>query len=136
MPADPVVAALTAALGERGVLTDAADRARFETGWRYGVGTARCIARPASTAEVAATLRICGEHGARVVAQGANTGLVASSTPDGSGTMVVLSLERLNKTIELDRNGRTVLADGGVLLSELNGALGKEGFWFPVDLGA
>ena len=72
----------------------------------------------------------------RVVPQGANTGLVASSTPDASGTMVVLSLERLNKTIELDRAGRTVLVDGGVLLSQLNEALAKEGFWFPVDLGA
>lgn len=136
MPADPVVAALVAALGERGVLTDATDRARFETGWRYGKGTARCIARPASTAECAATLRICGEHGARVVAQGANTGLVASSTPDSSGSMVVLSLERLNKGIEFDRHGRTVLVDGGVLLSQLNEALAKHGFWFPVDLGA
>src|SRR5688500_9312977 len=109
MTADPVVAALVRALGDRGVLTEAADRARFETGWRYGKGTARCIARPASTEEVAATLRVCGEHRVRVVAQGANTGLVASSTPDGSGSMVVLSLERLNRTIELDRHGRTVL---------------------------
>lgn len=134
--ADPVVAALVAALTERGVLTSPEDRARFETGWRYGKGTARCVARPASTAEVAATLRICAQHGARVVAQGANTGLVASSTPDASGSMVVLSLERMNRTIELDRRGRTVLVDGGVLLSQLNQALAADGFWFPVDLGA
>jgi FAD/FMN-containing dehydrogenase len=50
--------------------------------------------------------------------------------------MVVLSLERLNKTIELDQNARTVLVDGGVLLSQLNEALAPHGFWFPVDLGA
>lgn len=136
MTADPVVQALLRALGERGVLQTPEDRARFETGWRYGKGTARCIARPASTAEVAATLRLCGEHGVRVVAQGANTGLVASSTPDATGTMVVLSLERLNQTIEVDRAGRTVLVDGGVLLSELNAALRPHGGWFPVDLGA
>ena len=136
MTADPLVLALTKALGERALLTSPEDRARFESGWRYGKGIARCIVRPASTAEVAQALRICGEHGARVVPQGANTGLVASSTPDGSGAMVVLSLERLNKTIELDRAGRTVLVDGGVLLSQLNEALAKDGFWFPVDLGA
>jgi hypothetical protein len=63
------------------------------------------------------------EHGARVVAQGANSGLVAASTPDASGSMVVLSLERLNRRIELDVHGRTVLVDGGVLLSQLNEAL-------------
>src|SRR5262245_17450207 len=120
--ADAVVAALVQALGERGVLTSPEDRARFETGWRYGKGTARCIVRPANTAEVATALRVCGEHGVRIVPQGANTGLVASSTPDASGSMVVLSLERLNRTIELDRAGRTVLVDGGVLLSQLNEA--------------
>ena len=136
MTVDPVVSALTAALGERAVLTAPEDRARFETGWRYGKGIARCIVRPASTAEVATALRICGEHGVRVVPQGANTGLVAASTPDASGAMVVLSLERLNKTIALDRSGRTVLVDGGVLLSQLNEALAKDGYWFPVDLGA
>ena len=136
MTADPLVLALTTALGERAVLTSPEDRARFETGWRYGKGIARCIVRPASTAEVATALRLCGEHGARVVPQGANTGLVASSTPDMDGAMVVLSLERLNKTIEVDRAGRTVLVDGGVLLSQLNEALAKDGFWFPVDLGA
>lgn len=134
--ADAVVAALVQALGERGVLTSPEDRARFETGWRYGKGTARCVVRPATTPEVAAALRVCGAHGVRVVPQGANTGLVASSTPDASGAMVVLSLERLNRTIELDRAGRTVLVDGGVLLSQLNAALAPAGFWFPVDLGA
>ncbi len=136
MTADPLVLALTTALGDRAVLTSPEDRARFESGWRYGKGIARCIVRPASTAEVATALRLCGEHGARVVPQGANTGLVASSTPDMGGAMVVLSLERLNKTIEVDRAGRTVLVDGGVLLSQLNEALAKDGFWFPVDLGA
>ena len=133
---DALVAALLRSLGDRGVLTGEADRARFETGWRYGKGKARCVVRPASTAEVASALRLCGEHGARVVPQGANTGLVAASTPDASGDMVVLSLERLNQTIELDRAGRTVLVDGGVLLSQLNEALAPHGFWFPVDLGA
>ena len=133
---DVLVAALRQALGERGVLESAEDRARFETGWRYGKGTARCIARPDSTDQVATVLRLCAQHGARVVAQGANTGLVASSTPDASGAMVVLSLERLNRTIDVDVEGRTVLVDGGVLLSQLNETLQPHGFWFPVDLGA
>lgn len=133
---DALVAALLASLGDRGVFSDAADRVRYERGWRYGRGAARCVARPASTAEVAATLRLCAEHGARVVPQGANTGLVAGSTPDDGGGMVVMSLERLNQTIELDEEDRTVLVDGGVLLSQLNERLAAQDLWFPVDLGA
>ena len=133
---DALVAALHAALGERGVLTEPVDRARFETGWRYGQGVARCVVRPASTDEVAKVGPLCTQHGARIVPQGANTGLVAASTPDASGAMVVLSLERLNRTIEIDVAGRSVLVDGGVLLSQLNEALAPHGMWFPVDLGA
>jgi FAD/FMN-containing dehydrogenase len=136
MTADALVPALQQALGDLAVLTEPHDRARYEAGWRYGKGTARCVVRPASTADVATALRLCAAPGARVVPLGANTGLVAASTPDQGGGMVVLSLERLNRTIELDRPGRTVLVDGGVLLSQLNEALAPHGFWFPVDLGA
>ena len=106
MSAD-VVDALRQLLGSRGVLTDPSDCERFERGWRYGRGRARCVARPATTDEVAATLRRCHEQRIRVVPQGANTGLVAASTPDDSGDMVVLSLERLSRTIDVDVAGRT-----------------------------
>lgn len=133
---DLLVEELEAALGSRGVLTAAEDRVRFEEGWRYGKGVARCIARPASTDEVARVLNVCAAHGVRVIPQGGNTGLVAASTPDDSGSMVVLSFERLNRTIEVDANARTVTVDGGVLLSRLNEVLAEDGFWFPVDLGA
>ncbi|MGC6487677.1 MAG: FAD-binding oxidoreductase [Planctomycetota bacterium] len=133
---DGLVHDLDRALGPSGLLVDAHDRARYETGWRYGAGRARCVARPASTAEVSETLRICGAHGARVVPQGANTGLVAASTPDGSGEMVVMSLERLDASVEIDPHDRVAVVDGGVLLSTLNARLAEQGLWFPVDLGA
>lgn len=133
---DALVVALRQALGDLAVLDLPEDRARYETGWRYGQGRARCIVRPSATAGVAAALRLCAEHGARVVAQGANSGLVGASTPDGSGTMVVLSLERMDKTIDVDAAGRTVRVDGGVRLSQLDEALAPHGLWFPVDLGA
>lgn len=133
---DDLVEALRDALGERGVLSGPEDCVRYEEGWRYGHGRARCVARPADTGEVARVIEICASHEARLVAQGANTGLVAASTPDGSGAMVVLSLERLNRKVEVDIHARTVTVDGGVLLSQLNEALKEHGLWFPVDLGA
>ncbi len=133
---DPFVARLRDQLGPVGVLTDAADLARFETGWRYGKGKARCVVRPADTAETSAVLAACQAAKVRVIAQGANTGLVAASNPDATGDMLVLSLERMNKTIALDAFNRTVLVDGGVLLSQLNEALAPQGLTFPIDLGA
>ena len=59
MAADALIDDLLAALGERGVLTSPTDRARFETGWRYGKGAARCVARPASTDSLISTFSAC-----------------------------------------------------------------------------
>jgi FAD/FMN-containing dehydrogenase len=112
------------------------DLTRYEKGWRYGHGKALAVVRPAITPEVSAVLGFCHQSGLRVVPQGANTGLVAASTPDASGAMLVLSLERLNRRLEIDPIDRTVLADGGVLMSQLDAALEPHGLMLPIDLGA
>jgi FAD/FMN-containing dehydrogenase len=129
-------AELAALLGPGGVLDDPADLEKYQTGWRYGRGRALLAARPASTGQVVQVLDWCRARGLRVVPQGANTGLVGASVPDGSGRMVVLSLERLNARLELDVLDRTVRVDAGVLLSTLNRALAPHGLVFPVDLSA
>jgi FAD/FMN-containing dehydrogenase len=123
-------------LGDDAVLTAPEDLVRYEEGWRYGKGRALLAVRPATAAQVAAALAACRTAKVRVVPQGANTGLVGASTPDGSGQMVVLSLERLNRRLEIDPINRTANVDGGVLLSTLNEALSAHGLMFPIDLGA
>jgi FAD/FMN-containing dehydrogenase len=131
-----VAKALSDLLGDDAVVTETHELARYEKGWRYGQGTALAVVRPRSTQEVARALAFASEHGIRLVAQGANTGLVGASTPDTSGDMLVLSLERLSQPLEIDPVDRTVVAGGGVLLSQLNAALEPHGLVFPVDLGA
>jgi FAD/FMN-containing dehydrogenase len=131
-----VVSSLRAALGAEAVLTEAHDLARYEKGWRYGQGRALAVARPAATSEVARVLALCSAERVRVLPQGANTGLVGASTPDATGDMVVLSLERMSRGLDIDPVDRTVAADGGVLLSQLDAALAEHGLMFPIDLGA
>lgn len=129
-------AALAEILGEGAVVTEPHELARYEEGWRHGKGKALCAVRPASTDEVARVMTWALEHGVHIVPQGANTGLVGSSTPDASGRMIVLSLDRMNRTVDVDVVDRTVTADGGVLLSQLDAALAEHGLLFPIDLGA
>lgn len=136
MAADPFLSELASRLDPHGLLLEASDRERYEHGWRYGRGVARAVARPRDTAEVAAVVALCHRHGVRLVPQGANTGLVAASTPDAGGRMLVLSLERCNRTIEIDAADRVAVVDGGVTLSQLNAVLQPHGLWFPIDLGA
>jgi FAD/FMN-containing dehydrogenase len=134
---DPhVVQAFEALLGPAGVLSEPDDRQRFEEGWRYGRGRAVAVLRPASTGEVSAAMALATRLGVRILPQGANTGLVGASTPDDSGAMAVLSLERMSRRIEVDPVGRTAVVDAGVLLSQLNEELEPHGLFFGVDLGA
>ena len=123
-------------LGPDAVLTEANDLARYEAGWRYGKGKALLAVRPGTVAAVSQVMAYCQAKHLRVMPQGANTGLVGASNPDASGNMVVLSLERLNKRLEIDPINRTAVVDGGVLLSTLNEALAPHGLSFPIDLGA
>ena len=131
-----LVELFVAELGAAAVIDDPDEAARFEEGWRYGQGRAAVVLRPANTDEVSRALALCHARGLPVVPQGANTGLVGASTPDETGAMVVLSLERMSRTIEVDVVGRTALVDGGVLLSQLNEALEPHDLFFGVDLGA
>jgi FAD/FMN-containing dehydrogenase len=133
---EAVAAELRRLLGDDAVLTEAHELARYEQGWRYGEGKALAAVRPSDTEGVSRVLALASERGIRVVPQGANTGLVGASTPDPSGDMLVLSLERLSRTLEIDTVDRTVVAGGGVLLSQLEAALAERGLMFAIDLGA
>lgn len=132
---DAALDQLAAALGPGGVLRPGPDLARYETGARYDHGRARAVLRPADTAGVAQAVAIAAQHRLRLIPQGANTGLVAGSTPDSSGEELVLSLERLRE-VTIDTDNASVRAGAGVLLSELNQRLAGEGLCLPIDLGS
>jgi len=128
--------AFAALVGAANVLDSAADMAAYETGARYDKGRAALVVRPADTAEVSAVVRHAVANGIRLIPQSGNTGLVSGSTPDESGNQVVLSLDRLNRVFELDRDNRSVRLDVGHRLSDVNARLEPEGLHFPIDLGA
>jgi FAD/FMN-containing dehydrogenase len=118
------------------LLTEHQDMQAYERGERYGAGRAIAVARPRTTEEARAVIAACVRHGRALVAQGANTGLVAASTPDASGTQVVLSTRRMKAILSVDPTARTAHVSAGVLLSELNAAASRHNLFFPIDLGA
>lgn len=110
--------------------------ARYLQPARYGAGQAAGMVRPATVTEVSALMTLAAEHGARVIAQGAHTGLVRAGTPTDASRDLLLSTERLKQVFELDLLDRTVRLSAGFRLSELNERLAEHGLWFPVDLSA
>jgi len=128
---------LRAHVGPAQVLTDAADTAPYLTDWRQRYhGRALAVVRPASTAEVAAVVRACGEAGAPIVAQGGNTGLAGGATPDASGSAIVLSLRRLNRVRAIDAANHTITVEAGCLLQQVQEAARAHGRLFALSLAA
>jgi len=124
---------LIAALGPANVLTGP-DMAAYTHDWTGKYTSRPCaVARPASTAEVAATLRIAQAHGLSVVPAGGRTGLVGGLMTDG-GLMV--SLDRMNRIRALRPSSRVVVAEAGVILSSLHDAAAAENLYFPLWFGA
>ncbi|HEY0200297.1 MAG TPA: FAD-binding oxidoreductase, partial [Burkholderiaceae bacterium] len=123
-------------VGTSHVLTDG-DLTAWEQDWRHRArGKALAVVRPASTPEVAAVVRACAAAGSSIVPQGGNTGLVVGSTPDGSGTQVVLSLARMNAVRAIDAANLTVTVEAGCILQNLQEAAQQAGFLFPLSLAA
>jgi FAD/FMN-containing dehydrogenase len=127
---------LAGAVGAANVLVGA-DCAAYEVDWRKRYhGRALAVVRPGSTAEVAAVVAACRDHGASVVAQGGNTGLVGGSVPDASGSQVLLSTARLNRIRNVDRANLTMVAEAGCVLQRVQEEAAAHGLLFALSLAA
>ena len=131
-----LVDALRGAVGATHVIVDG-DRSTWELDWRKRFrGRSLAVVRPGSTAEVAAVVALCREHGASIVAQGGNTGLVGGSVPDESGSQVLLSTARLNRIRSVDRSNLTLVAEAGCVLQTVQQEAGAHGLMFALSLAA
>ncbi|HMS27067.1 MAG TPA: FAD-binding oxidoreductase [Burkholderiaceae bacterium] len=118
------------------------DLVQYVQDWRRRErGVALAVVLPASTDEVAQVVQACAAAKAQgvavsIVPQGGNTGMVVGSTPDATGTQIVLNLQRMNKVRKLDVGNGTITVDAGCVLENLQQACLEKGHWFPLSLGS
>ena len=137
MDGDARLDELSGLVGERGLVTDHAAMAPYLEDWRgLADGTAIAVARPATTEEVAAVVRWCAETGTAVVPQGGVTGLVNASAPHGPRAVLVLSLDRMNRVVDVDPVTMTLTAEAGCILQAAQVAAAAEGLRLPLRIGA
>jgi FAD/FMN-containing dehydrogenase len=128
--------ALRAAVGDQHVLVEG-DLSAWEVDWRKRWrGRAGAVVRPGTTGEVAAIVKACLAHGATIVPQGGNTGLVGGSVPDASGTQVLVSLTRMNRVRGIDAANLTMTVDAGCVLEAVQQQAAAQGLLFPLSLAA
>jgi len=126
---------LAGLLGTRGWLTGD-DTVTYTRDWlnKYGVSPIG-VARPASTEETAAVVRLCHEHKIIIVPQGGGTGLVGGAVACETQT-VILSLSRLNTIESIEPNDFTAVVGAGVVLEQLHTELAGHQLMFPLHLGS
>ena len=137
MSQESLIEQLAAIVGAGNVLTAADDMYSYLGDWRGRYrGAARCVVRPASTAEVSAVVRACGQAGVAIVPQGGNTSHCGASIPDTSGEAVLVSLSRMNKIRHVDPANNTVTVEAGCVLQTLQETALGVGRLFPLALAA
>ena len=132
-----LAAQLAEAIGTAHVLSDPADLAPFLQDWRGRYfGAARCVVRPANTAEVAAVVRACVDAAVPVVPQGGNTSLCGAATPDQTGQAVVVNLSRMNRIAAVDPKNNTISVEAGCTLAAIQEAARSVERLFPLALAS
>jgi len=125
-------ARLVDALGASNVLTDGDLLQRYARDETSDLEHAPDIVVRVSTAiEAGHALAICNELGVPVTPRGAGTGVTGGAVPVAGG--VVLSLERMNRILEIDERNMTALVEPGVITGDLQRAAGEHGLMYPPD---
>ena len=86
------------------------------------------VVRPATAAAISEIFRIAAREHVAVTPRGAGSGLSGGAVPLYGG--IVLSLERLNRILEIDTQNLIAVVEPGVVTRELDEAAMKHGLFF------
>jgi glycolate oxidase len=128
----PFLDALAATLGPDAVSRDAATLDAYSVdALQQRVRAPDVVVRPASTAQVAAVARLCHDHRVALVPRGTGTGYTGGAVPIHGG--VLLSLERLNRILDIDVPNLLAVVEPFVVTETLQQAVEAMGLFYPPD---
>ena len=128
---EDLLSLFTNIVGADNVRTDA------ESLQRYGVDAlqighpADLVVLPADSAQISAVARVCNDHRVPLVVRGAGTGYTGGAVPVHGG--VVVSMERLNRILEIDEENLLAVVQPMVITRELQDAVEARGLFYPPD---
>jgi glycolate oxidase len=124
-------AGLREAIGSEYVRSDAASIERVSAD-ALGIPHAPdLVVLPGSPRDVSAVARLCHEHRVPLVVRGAGTGYTGGAVPTAGG--VVLSMERLNRILEIDPENLLAVVEPNVVTGDLQSAVERVGLFYPPD---
>jgi len=91
------------------------------------------VVKPGDTQSVAQLLKYANDNRIPVTPRGAGTGLSGGCVPLYGG--IVLSLERMNRVLEVDADNFVAVAEAGATLSDICREVEKRGLYYPLYPG-
>jgi len=131
---EEVMVLLTEIVGDKNVLTgdDRHDYSRDETLELMPVFP-EVVVKPEDTGSAARVVKLAGERHIPVTPRGGGTGLSGGAVPIYGG--IVLSLEKMNKILEIDKENFAATVEPGVVLSDFYQAVEECGLYYPLYPG-
>ena len=125
------------AMAVRGVVGSAyvrSDEGSFDVYGQDALGQGHppgLVVLPGNSQEIAAIARLCNEHLVPLVVRGAGTGYTGGAVPTHGG--VVVSMERLNRILEIDQANLLAVVEPHVITGDLQRAVERVGLFYPPD---
>lgn len=127
-----IIEGLRRIVGKDDILMEKEDLASYAyDGTSTWVHEPDVVVFPTSTKEVSAILKLANKERVPVTPRGGGTNVSGGSVPIKGG--IVLCTTKMNKILKVDKENLTAVVEPGVVLMDLNAALGKEKLFFPPD---
>jgi glycolate oxidase len=127
-----IVAQLQTIVGEQHVIFDDPERmldyAHDEVAGAEYARMPEVVVKPAAADEIAEIMRLANRERIPVTPRGAGSGLSCGAVPVHGG--ILLSLERMNRILEIDRENMVVVVEPGVVTNDINEAIKEYGLFY------
>ena len=110
-------------------------KSRFYHVWKTDIQLeSLCLLLPRTTDEVSSIVKICNDNNQEIIIHGGLTNLVGSTI--SNKTQVVISLEKMNKVIEVDESAKTITCESGVIIEDIINTVKDKNLLLPLNFGA
>jgi len=129
---DAIIAELRTIVGDSRVLVDGDVVEPYSHDEVVGLrGRPEAVVRAASAEQVSSILKLAQRARIPVTPRGAGYGLSGGAVPVVGG--IVLSLEKMNRILEIDKANLMVTVEPGVITGDIHRAVEAEGLFYPPD---
>jgi glycolate oxidase len=123
--------ALRGIVGADFVRTDAEARSLYGADALKRGHDADAVVLPDGADQVSAILKQCSQHRVPIVPRGGGTGYTGGAVPVQGG--LVLSLERMNRILEIDEANLVAVVEPNVITGHIQEAVERVGLFYPPD---